>query len=102
MAARLVPEKRDEYLALHRMVWPQVEKTISESGIRNFTIFSLDDVIIAYYEYVGDDFDADQQRMASDPITQEWWTHTAPCQRPLREDSTAPNWEIFDEVWHLD
>ena len=102
MAARLVPSKRDEYLRLHRSVWPQVEKTITECGIRNFTIFELDGVLMAYYEYVGDDYDADQRAIAADPVTQRWWAETAPCQRPFREGSAESNWEQFDEIWHRD
>lgn len=102
MAARLRPELREEYLALHQEVWPEVEAMITECGIRNYTIFVLGDTIISYFEYVGDDFEADQAKMAADPVTREWWTHTAPCQLPFTEDSTAENWEAFEEVWHLD
>lgn len=102
MAARLVGAKRDEYIELHRSVWPRIETALSASGIRNFTIFALDDYILGYYEYVGSDYEADQRRMAMDPITQDWWSYTAPCQRPLREDSKADNWELFTEIWHLD
>lgn len=100
MAARLVPSKREKYLRLHRSVWPHVEAVITASGIRNFTIFELGGVLLAYYEYVGDDYDADQRMMAADPVTQRWWAETAPCQRPLREGSDAPSWEQFDEIWH--
>ncbi|MFY9714007.1 MAG: L-rhamnose mutarotase [Microbacterium sp.] len=102
MAARLVPSRRADYLRLHSEVWPHVEQVISDCGIRNFTIFELDGVLIAYYEYVGDDYGADQRRMAADPVTQQWWAETAPCQRPFRVGSSAPNWEQFDEVWHQD
>ena len=102
MAARLVPEKREEYLRLHSDVWPQVEATITECGIRNFSIFVLGDVIVGYYEYIGDDYDADQARMAEDPKTQEWWSYTAPCQLPFEPDSSAANWQEFEEAWHLD
>lgn len=35
----LQPDKRDEYLALHRTVWPTVERTLTEAGIRNYSIF---------------------------------------------------------------
>lgn len=101
LAARLVPEKREEYLRLHRSVWPHVEQVITQSGIRNFTIFELDGVLLAYYEYVGEDYEADQRTMAADEITRRWWAETAPCQRPFRLDSSAPNWEPFDEIWHL-
>jgi L-rhamnose mutarotase len=102
MVARLRPELREEYLELHRAVWPQVEATITDCGIRNFTIFVRHDVIFGYYEYVGDDYEADQARMAQDPATQEWWSRTAPCQLPFTDGSDAPNWEPLDEAWHLD
>lgn len=102
MAARLIPEKRAEYLELHANVWPQVEATITQCGIRNFTIFVLDDVILGYYEYIGEDYDADQALMAQDPVTQKWWSYTAPCQLPFRAGSTSLNWEHFTDVWHQD
>jgi L-rhamnose mutarotase len=102
MAARLRPELREDYLALHRSVWPQVEATITGCGIRNFTIFVTGDVLFGYFEYVGEDYDADQARMAADPVTRDWWARTGPCQVPFSEGSDAANWELFDEAWHLD
>ena len=102
MAARMVPEKRERYLELHRAVWPAVENTIRVCGIRNFTIFVLGDVLFGYYEYVGDDYDADQAHMAADPSTQEWWALTAPCQLPFEPGSSAANWQELEEAWHLD
>jgi len=102
MVARLRPEKRAEYLDLHANAWPAVEATITECGIRNFTIYVIGDVIFGYYEYVGLDFDADQAKMAADPATQEWWARTAPCQLPFEPESSEPNWQIMQEAWHLD
>ena len=102
MVARTIPERREEYLALHRAVWPAVEHTIVACGIRNFTIFVRGDVLFGYFEYVGDDYATDQLRMAADPVTREWWAHTGPCQVPFDAGSDAPNWVELDEVWHLD
>lgn len=103
MACRLVPEKREEYLQLHADVWPAIERTITECGIRNFTIFVRDDVLFGYFEYVGEDYQSDQLRMAADPETQRWWSLTDPCQRGFDEDSPAGRpWQELDEVWHLD
>jgi L-rhamnose mutarotase len=96
------PEKREEYLELHSAVWPGVEATITACNVRNFSIFVIGDVLFGYYEYVGDDFDADQERMAADPVTQEWWARTGPCQVPFEADSGEPNWQIMTEAWHLD
>ncbi len=102
MVCRMVPEKREEYLALHRAVWPGVEQTLREGNIRNFSIFVRGDVLFGYYEYVGDDLAADDAKMAADPVTQEWWARTGPCQIPFDGDGSEPNWQIMTEAWHLD
>lgn len=102
MAARVSPDGRGDYLRMHREVWPQVEATVTACGIRNFSIFVIDDVLFGYYEYVGSDYEADQRRMAADPVTQEWWVLTGRCQLPFRPGSDAPSWEPLTEAWHLD
>ena len=76
---QLKPEKIEEYCALHANPWPEVLKTITECNLRNYSIFLHGDKVFAYYEYVGEDFDADMDKMAQDPVTQEWWKHTKPC-----------------------
>ena len=35
--------------------------------------------MFSYFEYVGEDYEADMAKMAADPATQRWWTHTHPC-----------------------
>ena len=103
MAGRVRPEKRAEYLELHSAVWPGVEAMITECGIRNFTIFVRGDVLFGYYEYVGDDYEADQARMAEDPETVRWWSRTDPCQIGFDEDAPeGTRWQELDEAWHLD
>lgn len=102
MVCRMVPEKREEYLELHRAVWPGVEATITECGIRNFTIFVRGDVLVGYFEYVGEDYEADQELMAADPVTRDWWARTDPCQVPFDDADDAPGWQELEEAWHLD
>lgn len=95
----VVPEKREEYLRLHAAVWPEVEARISASGISNYTIFITGDTLFAYYEHTGDDLEGDLAAIAADPVTQDWWRLTDPCQRPFAGDG---GWHELDEVWHLD
>jgi L-rhamnose mutarotase len=103
MVCRLHPEKRAEYLELHANVWPEVEAMSTECGIRNFTIFIRGDVLFGYYEYVGDDFEADQRRLDADPVSQRWWQLTDACQYGFDDDAPAgTQWQELDEVWHLD
>jgi L-rhamnose mutarotase len=96
------PEKRDEYLRLHATVWPGVEQTLRDCNVQNYSIFVFGDVLFAYYEYVGDDHAADMARIAADPVSQEWWTHTGPCQvRIAPEIEPGSVWQPIEEVWHL-
>ncbi|MEY9910285.1 L-rhamnose mutarotase [Catenulispora sp. MAP12-49] len=99
--ARLVPERREEYLALHREVWPGVEAALRAAHIRNYSIFLHGDMLFAYYEYHGEDFAADLETIKADPETQRWWTFTDPCQIPRPESADGSRWADLPEIWHL-
>jgi len=98
---KLRPERRDDYLALHANVWPDVEAALTRANIRNYTIFLHDDVLFGYYEYVGDDHAADLARIAADPETQRWWALTDPCQERFAGTPEGSQWAPMAEVWHL-
>lgn len=100
-------EKLDDYVKLHANPWPEVMRTIKECNIRNYSIYlgKLDDgklYLFSYFEYVGRDFDADMKKMAADPKTREWWTHTDPCQIPLAARQPGEHWMTIKEVFHTD
>lgn len=98
---RLRPERREEYLALHRQVWPEVETALRKAGIRNYSIFLRGDTLFAYLEYHGRDFEADLASIAADPDTQRWWRLTDPCQEPWPDTGAGGNWSDLEEIWHL-
>ncbi len=91
-----------EYERLHEAVWPEVLKTIHECNIRNYSIFRQGNLLFAYFEYIGDDYAADMQKMAADPKTQEWWTYTDPMQEPLEDHAPGEWWTVMKEVFHTD
>ncbi|MGD8194538.1 L-rhamnose mutarotase [Herbiconiux sp. P18] len=98
----LEPSRVETYLALHAAVWPQVEATLSACNVTNYTIFRRGMLLVAYYEYVGEDHDTDLARVALDPVTREWWTHTDPCQVAVFDDlPSGEKWAAADEIWHL-
>jgi L-rhamnose mutarotase len=99
--------KAEEYKALHAAVWPEVLAMIRACHIRNYSIYlrRLDDgrlYLFSYFEYTGDDYDADMARMAADPMTQRWWSVCMPCQRPLENRASGEWWASMDEVFHAD
>jgi L-rhamnose mutarotase len=99
---RLRPEAAAEYLRLHEQVWPDVEAMLTKANLRNYTIFLFGDLLFGYYEYVGDDYAADQAMIAADPTTQRWWELTAPCQEQLVGTPSGMQWALMAQVWHLD
>ncbi len=96
------PEKLAEYKRWHAKAWPDILATITDCNIRNYSIYVKDNLLFAYFEYVGSDFDADMARMAADPRTQEWWAIVKPMTKPL--DTRAPGewWAEMEEVFHID
>ena len=95
--ARLKPECVEQYKQLHAASWPKVLATISECNIQNYSIFLKGRDLFAYFEYVGSDYDADMAKMAADPVTQEWWTHTKPC---FEGHSHSVYYEDMEEIFH--
>lgn len=105
MVTGLKPEKMNYYKELHAAVWPAVQKKIKECNIQNYSIYlkniNGELLLFSYFEYVGNDFEADMKRMAADSATQRWWKETDPCQQPL-PDAAAGNkiWSQMEEVFH--
>jgi L-rhamnose mutarotase len=97
---RLRPEHEQEYIRLHAEVWPDVLAQIARSGIRNYSIFLRDGLLVAYYEYVGDDLERDLAAMAQDPATRAWWELTDPCQQPVEGAAEGEWWAPMTEVFH--
>ncbi|MBI9101839.1 MAG: L-rhamnose mutarotase [Spirochaetales bacterium] len=95
-------ENLDEYKKYHAAVWPEINIKISECNISNYSIFYKDGLLFAYYEYIGNDYQADMQKMADDPKTQEWWRIMKPMQAPLESRAEGEWWSDMEEVYHLD
>lgn len=107
MVLGLKQEKMAEYKKLHEAVWPDVLKMIKDCNIRNYSIYlqKLDDggyYLFSYFEYIGDDFEADMAKMADDPVTQKWWHLCEPCQIPLQNRKEGEWWARMEEVFHCD
>lgn len=95
-------EHEAEYIRLHANPWPEINGMIKECNITNYSIFLRDGYLFSYFEYVGEDFEADMAKMAADPKTQEWWDLCMPCQQPLDTNKEGEWWGDMEEVYHLD
>ncbi len=104
MVIEVLPEKLEEYKRLHAAVWPDVLAMITKCNIKNYSIYLRTlggkHYLFSYFEYVGDDFDADMATMAADATTQKWWAECKPCQKPVEGATQDEWWAGMEEVFH--
>lgn len=96
------PEKLEDYIYWHQNPWPEVNAMIQACHIQNYSIFYHNGLLFAYFEYDGDDFEADMDKMAQDPKTQQWWKLVKPFQNPLPDRAEGSWWSNMKSVYHLE
>jgi len=99
---KLRKEHEAKYKELHANPWPEINAMIKACNISNYSIYLRDGFLFSYFEYVGDDFDADMAKMAADPLTNKWWALCKPCQQTLDTNKEGEWWSDMEEVYHLD
>ena len=104
MAIGIKPEKLAQYKALHADSNPGVRDLLSKYHMKNFSIYlqKLDDgkpYLFGYYEYDGQDYEADMARLAKEQRNIDWLAVTDALQVPLRGHTT---WAQMEEVYHND
>ena len=107
MVIGIKPDKIEYYKKLHAAAWPGVLAKIEECHIRNYSIYLREVaegqfLLFSYFEYTGNDLEADMARMAADPETRRWWQETDPCQSPVPTRLDKEFWSRMEEVFHAD
>lgn len=98
---KVKPDKLAEYRKWHANPMPGVNEMIKACHLKNYSIYSRGDYLFAYFEYDGEDFDADIAKMAADPNTQAWDV-VKPLMQPLEDREENEFWSDMEEVYHLD
>jgi len=101
MVIKIKPEYIDEYRELHSASNAGVRDLLTKAHMHNFSIFlhQLDDgnwYEFGYYEYTGDDFEADMATLDKHPRNIEWLKVCDPMQVPL-EGYTG--WAEMEQVY---
>ena len=102
MVIGIRPDRIAAYETLHAASNPGVRDLLNKYHIHNFSIYlhELDDnnfCLFGYYEYTGNDYEEDMQRLNNEPRNIEWLGVTAPMQIPIRGSEA---WAIMREVYH--
>ena len=104
---RLKPECIELYRRLHEQDvytprWAGVLEKIHDCNMQNYSIFIEDDVVFGYFEYVGQDYEADMEKMAADPTTQDWWSHTRPCFTKYKAESPEAFYTDMQQIFFFE
>ena len=102
MVIKLKPEFIEDYKALHADSISGVRDLLVQANMRNFSIFlhQLDDgnfYEFGYYEYHGDDFEADMAILAEEDRNIEWLKVCDPMQVPL---DGYDGWAEMEQIYY--
>jgi L-rhamnose mutarotase len=102
MVIGIRPDRISAYEAVHAASNPGVRDLLTKYNMHNFSIFIqklAEDryYLFGYYEYTGNDYEADMEKLAAEPRNQEWLSITDPLQIPLQGERS---WSIMREVYH--
>ncbi len=100
MVVGIKPEVIEEYKRLHADDNPGVRDLLTKYHMHNFNIF-LQEIDgkwyeFGYYEYTGDDFEADMAELDKEPRNIEWLKVCDPMQVPL---PGAGGWTEMERVY---
>lgn len=98
------PADIPRYKELHAAVWPGVLERLKASNITNYSIFlrEPENLMFGYWEYTGNDFEADMAAIAEDAVTKEWWAVCGPMQRALDTRAEGEWWAAMEQVFYLE
>ena len=101
MVVGLKPGAMKEYKRLHTDDHPGVRDLLNKYHMHNFSIFlhKIDGkwYEFGYYEYTGDDFEADMAKMDAEPRIKEWLSVCDPMQMPLPGEKS---WAVMEQVYY--
>jgi L-rhamnose mutarotase len=96
----LKPERVDDYLAAHEIVWPEMLAALRDTGWSNYTLFvdKENALVIGYLE--TDDFERAVAEMALLPVNDRWQAGMA----EYFADNVEPDRTMVQltEYFHLD
>lgn len=103
MVVKVKTEKLEEYKSLHADNNEGVRDLLVKYNMRNFSIYlvQLADsnwYEFGYYEYWGDDLDADMKVMAEEPRNSEWLDMCDPMQEGIIQGQEG--WKKMDRIYY--
>ncbi|WP_163410406.1 L-rhamnose mutarotase [Flavobacterium ajazii] len=96
------PDLIAEYIEFHKNVWPEIQKSILDSGIINLEIYNVADRLFMIIEANSDfSFEIKEKKDAENPKVQEWETLMWKFQKALPQAKPGEKWILMDKIFEL-
>ena len=102
MCIQLNDDKVEEYKRLHANCPQHIRALLQEVNIHNYSIFlkEPENILFGYWEYEGNDFEADMEKMAQNEQNRAWWALCSPCQKPFETRKEGEWWAMMESVFY--
>jgi len=92
-----------EYKRFHKKIWPEITKSIKESGIEDLEIYLLGTRLFMIME-VSPSFSFERKAEAdrNNPKVQEWENLMWKFQKPLPEARPGDKWLLLEQIFKLE
>lgn len=91
-----------EYEAHHKKVWPEILKSIQDSGIINMEIYRTGNRMMMIMETSDDfSFELKSEMDQSNPKVQEWETLMWKYQQALPHANPGEKWKLMDKIFEF-
>lgn len=97
------PKLIAEYRRYHEKIWPEITKSIKDSGIEDMEIYLLETRLFMIME-VNDSFSFDAKSEADrlNPKVREWEKLMWRFQQPLPQAKPGEKWLLMDKIFKLE
>jgi len=91
-----------QYEQMHKEVWPEIIRSIKDTGIENMQIYRYATRLFMIME-VNDDFSFEKKKQAdnNNAKVQEWENIMSKLQQPLEESAAGEKWKLMDKIFEL-
>lgn len=96
------PEKIQAYEEYHKHVWPEIKKSITDSGILSMEIYRVENRLFMIIEAANDfSFERKKQLDDSNPRVAEWEKLMWNFQQPLPFSKPGEKWVLMEKIFSL-
>lgn len=96
------PKLIAEYEGIHKQIWPEIKKSITDAGITVMDIYRAGDRMFMIMETTDEfEFENKERMDSSNPVVQKWEEFMWKFQKPLPFAKPGEKWVLMKQIFQL-